>query len=163
MILQIVGFKNSGKTTLMSHTIELLKEHDLTVATIKHHGQHQQDFRADDITLQKEQVDHMKHFHAGADQSIVQGHLYQQTVTRIEEQSLEEIINESVTIDSDIILVEGFKNAVFDKVVVYTNENERQALAKLSNVRYYMKMNDINAMEYYENWLLTYFKIKGMH
>ncbi|MEJ7548071.1 molybdopterin-guanine dinucleotide biosynthesis protein B, partial [Staphylococcus hominis] len=25
MILQIVGFKNSGKTTLMQHTIEFLK------------------------------------------------------------------------------------------------------------------------------------------
>lgn len=163
MILQIVGFKNSGKTTLMSHTIKLLKAHDLTVATVKHHGQYQQDFQDDDIALQKDHVDHMKHFHAGADQSIVQGHVYQQTVTRIEKQSLEEIINESVTIDSDIILVEGFKNAGFDKVVVYTNENERQALAKLSNVQYYMKMNDINAMEHYENWLLTYFKIKGMH
>ncbi|PCT85641.1 molybdopterin-guanine dinucleotide biosynthesis protein B, partial [Listeria monocytogenes] len=31
------------------------------------------------------------------------------------------------------------------------------------NVQYYMKMNDINAMEQYDNWLLTYFKIKGMH
>ncbi len=42
-----------------------------TVATIKHHGQHQQDFQDNDITLQKDHVDHMKHFHAGADQSIV--------------------------------------------------------------------------------------------
>ncbi|SCU03063.1 molybdopterin-guanine dinucleotide biosynthesis protein B [Staphylococcus xylosus] len=163
MILQIVGFKNSGKTTLMTHTIKLLKAHDLTVATIKHHGQHQQDFQDNDITLQKDYVDHMKHFHAGADQSIVQGNLYQQTVTRTEKQSLDEIINESVTIDNNIILVEGFKNAGFDKVAVYTDENERKSLGKLSNVQYYMKMNDINAMEQYDNWLLTYFKIKGMH
>ena len=163
MILQIVGFKNSGKTTLMTHTIKLLKAHDLTVATIKHHGQHQQDFQDNDITLQKDHVDHMKHFHAGADQSIVQGNLYQQTVTRTEKQSLDEIINESVTIDNNIILVEGFKNAGFDKVAVYTDENERKSLGKLSNVQYYMIMNDIKAMEQYDNWLLTYFKIKGMH
>ena len=51
----------------------------------------------------------MKHFAAGADQSIVQGHHLQQTVTRNKKQSLREIIENSVTIDCSIILVEGFK------------------------------------------------------
>ncbi|MCQ9903579.1 molybdopterin-guanine dinucleotide biosynthesis protein MobB, partial [Staphylococcus aureus] len=34
MILQIVGFKNSGKTTLMQHTIEFLKSYGYTIVTI---------------------------------------------------------------------------------------------------------------------------------
>ena len=38
MILQIVGMKNSGKTTLMNHAISFLKERGYSVATIKHHG-----------------------------------------------------------------------------------------------------------------------------
>ena len=29
MILQIVGFKNSGKTTLMAHAVSFLKEKDI--------------------------------------------------------------------------------------------------------------------------------------
>ena len=48
----------------------------------------------------------MKHFAAGADQSIVQGHHLQQTVTRKRNNRLE-IIENSVTIDCSIILVEG--------------------------------------------------------
>ena len=62
-----------------------------------------------DITLQNDDVDHMKHFNAGADQSIVQGETFQQTVTRISKQNLTDIIKESVTIDCNIILVEGLK------------------------------------------------------
>ncbi len=38
MILQIVGYKKSGKTTLMRHIVSFLKSHGYTVATIKHHG-----------------------------------------------------------------------------------------------------------------------------
>lgn len=162
MILQIVGFKNSGKTTLMSHTIKLLKAHDLTVATVKHHGQYQQDFQDDDIALQKDHVDHMKHFHAGADQSIVQGHVYQQTVTRIEKQSLEEIINESVTIDSDIILVEGFKEAPYDKIIVYNRQEDYLKLNGLSNVQYRIDLTEGNAYAQYEAWLLSFLQVKGL-
>ena len=114
MILQIVGFKNSGKTTLMQHTIQFLKSYGYTIATIKHHGH-----IGEDITLQEDHVDHMKHFNAGADQSIVQGEHYQQTVTRAYKQNLTQMIDQSVTIDCNIILVEGFKDEHFDKVVVY--------------------------------------------
>ena len=100
MILQVVGYKNSGKTTLMQHIVKQAKTLGLAVATVKHHG-HQ----GEDIALQEANVDHMKHFNAGADQSIVQGNDYQQTVTRITKQNLSEIINQSVTIDCQLILV----------------------------------------------------------
>lgn len=63
MILQIVGYKKSGKTTLMRHIVSFLKSHGYTVATIKHHGHGKED-----IQLQDSDVDHMKHFEAGADQ-----------------------------------------------------------------------------------------------
>ncbi|WP_436860574.1 molybdopterin-guanine dinucleotide biosynthesis protein B [Staphylococcus caeli] len=163
MILQIVGFKNSGKTTLMAHTIKMLKSHQLTVATIKHHGQHQNEVAEKDITLQADDVDHMKHFNAGADQSIVQGESFQQTVTRKENQSLDKIISESVTINTNIILIEGFKLASYDKVVVYKDEQELQFLRNLSNVKYCINMNGMSALTAYDQWLERYFNIKGMH
>lgn len=163
MILQIVGYKNAGKTTLMSHTIQFLKSHLLTVATVKHHGFNQLVNQEADITLQNDQVDHMKHFNAGADQSIVQGKSYQQSVTRKENQSLEEIISESVTIDCNVILVEGFKSAPFDKVVVYQDEKERQSLSHLTNIKYYVNLADTDALTLYNQWLFHYFKIEGMH
>lgn len=60
MILQIVGYKKSGKTTLMRHIVSFLKSYGYTVATIKHHGHGKED-----IQLQDSDVDHMKHFEAG--------------------------------------------------------------------------------------------------
>lgn len=151
MILQIVGFKNSGKTTLMEHTVKFLKSKGYTVATIKHHGHDVQD-----IELQENNVDHMKHFQAGADQSIVQSSAYQQTVTRAHKQNLTQIIDESVTITCNIILVEGFKNEEFDKVVVYRTQEELEQLKQLSHVLFCYHFQEENAQANYEKWLIDW-------
>ncbi|UDI77696.1 molybdopterin-guanine dinucleotide biosynthesis protein B [Staphylococcus taiwanensis] len=155
MILQIVGFKNAGKTTLMTQTVKMLKAHNYTVATIKHHGH-----LGEDITLQDNDVDHMKHFEAGADQSIVQGESLQQTVTRTHKQNLTQIIDESVTINCNIILVEGFKDEDFDKVIVYRTNEEREQLRQLSHVRYCYHFQEENALAQYEQWLLDWIEQK---
>ncbi|MFS4465862.1 molybdopterin-guanine dinucleotide biosynthesis protein B [Staphylococcus haemolyticus] len=151
MILQIVGFKNSGKTTLMQHTIQFLKSYGYTIATIKHHGH-----IGEDITLQEDHVDHMKHFNSGADQSIVQGEHYQQTVTRAYKQNLTQMIDQSVTIDCNIILVEGFKDEHFDKVVVYQTTEELERLKQLTGVKYCYDVHDNHALSHYDNWLLQW-------
>ncbi|MGA4514735.1 molybdopterin-guanine dinucleotide biosynthesis adapter protein [Staphylococcus caledonicus] len=155
MILQIVGFKNSGKTTLMEHTVQFLKSKGFTVATIKHHGHDGQD-----IELQDNDVDHMKHFQAGADQSIVQGNSLQQTVTRTHKQNLTQIIDESVTITCNIILIEGFKNEDFDKVVVYRTQEELKQLKQLSHVRFCYHFQEENALANYEKWLTDWIEQK---
>ena len=136
MILQIVGYKKSGKTTLMRHIVSFLKSHGYTVATIKHHGHGKKD-----IQLQDSDVDHMKHFEAGADQNLTQ------------------IIEKSVTIDTNIVLVEGFKNADFEKVIVYRNEEELQVLQQLSNVCYSINVREHEDFTAFEQWLLN--KIKN--
>ncbi|PTI48222.1 molybdopterin-guanine dinucleotide biosynthesis protein B [Staphylococcus succinus] len=158
MILQIVGYKNTGKTTLMMHTVQFLKSQGFNIATIKHHGHDM-----DDIKLQSDDVDHMKHFQAGADQSIVQGTSYQQSVTRKYKQSLDEIINESVTIETNLILVEGFKEANFDKVLVYRDKSELNVLEYLTNIQYRISLDEVDALPKYEQWLLSFFNIEGMN
>ncbi|MBM0867312.1 molybdopterin-guanine dinucleotide biosynthesis adapter protein [Staphylococcus auricularis] len=155
MILQIIGYKNAGKTTLMSHTIALLKKQQLTVATLKHHGH-----ETEDITLQDDQVDHMKHFQAGADQSIVQGQAYQQTVTRTRKQTITEIIDKSVTIDFDVLLIEGFKHADYAKVIVYQNEAELAQLKQCTHVVYAINLEDEDALAQYDAWMMQ--QVKGM-
>lgn len=150
MILQIIGYKNVGKTTLMTHAISFLKEQNFKVASIKHHG-HQ----GEDIQLQHQPVDHMKHFQSGADQSIVQGHDYRQTVTRTTEQSLSNIIKESVTIDCDVVLVEGFKHENYDKIIVYDNEKQLHELNHLNNICYRIKLNEPNAYQKFDEWLIN--------
>ena len=37
-VFQIVGFKNSGKTTLIKNLIHLLTDQQIEVAVLKHHG-----------------------------------------------------------------------------------------------------------------------------
>lgn len=95
----------------------------------------------------------------GADQSIVQGFQYQQTVTRVGNQNLTQIIEKSVTIDTNIVLVEGFKNADFEKVVVYRDEEELQVLQQLSNVCYSINVREHEDFTAFEQWLLN--KIKN--
>ena len=153
MILQIVGFKDSGKTTLLQQSITFLKSQGYHIVTIKHHGHEK-----DDITLQSSNVDHMKHFEAGADQSIVQGSAYQQTVTRRNQPSLEQLIKESVTISYDVILVEGFKNEDYDKT-----QEELEELRLLTHVQYFYNYNNENALKNYEQWLLKWMKRKDEH
>ncbi|WP_436882049.1 molybdopterin-guanine dinucleotide biosynthesis protein B [Staphylococcus gallinarum] len=160
MIIQIVGYKKSGKTTLMSHTIQQLKLNNYTVVTIKHHGG-EHDNQLQDIKLQSAEVDHMKHFEAGADQSIVQGVNYQQTVSRSPKQTLTEIIRKSVTIDTNIILVEGYKDATFPKVVVYRDTDELKQLNQLTNIKYRINLDDQQALAQYDKWLLAYIR-EGM-
>lgn len=158
MILQIVGFKDSGKTTLLQQSITFLKSQGYHIVTIKHHGHEK-----DDITLQSSNVDHMKHFEASADQSIVQGFAYQQTVTRRNQPSLEQLIKESVTISYDVILVEGFKNEDYDKIVVYKTQEELEELRLLTHVQYFYNYNNENALKNYEQWLLKWMKRKDEH
>ena len=91
----------------------------------------------------------------GADQSIIQGHEYRQTVTRINEQSLSKIIKDSVTIDYDIILVEGFKDEKYEKIIVYNSESQLQKLNHLNNVCYKIKLNEPNAYQLFDEWLIN--------
>ena len=149
MILQVVGYKNSGKTTLMQHIVKQAKALGLAVATVKHHG-HQ----GEDIALQEANVDHMKHFNAGADQSIVQGNDYQQTVTRSTKQNLSEIINQSVTIDCQLILVEGFKQAAYPKIIVAREAAEMEELSQLTEVKDQLNWDTDPELQHFDQWLL---------
>ena len=149
MILQVVGYKNSGKTTLMQHIVRQAKSLGLAVATVKHHG-HQKE----DIALQDDDVDHMKHFNAGADQSIVQGNDYQQTVTRSTKQNLSEIIDQSVTIDCQLILVEGFKQAMYPKIIVAREATEMEELSQLTEVKYQLNWDTDPELQHFDQWLL---------
>ena len=153
MILQIVGYKNSGKTTLMTHAVQRLKAAQYTVVTIKHHGH-----AGEEIAL-LENVDHMRHFNAGADQSIVQGHNYVETIQRNHYPTLETLLSECVTMDDSIILVEGYKQATYPKVLVYRDEAELQALQQLENIQYTMQLTkDGFDYEHFDKWLLQWIK-----
>lgn len=127
-IMQIVGYKNSGKTTLINDLIKICQEYQLSVSTIKHHGHGTQD-----ISLNHKEVDSLSFINNGAEESIVLGNELIERVTKVH-RSLTEIINKDLSIQADILLIEGFKSEDYPKVVL--GENTDNLNDKLSNVVY---------------------------
>ncbi|WP_414045165.1 molybdopterin-guanine dinucleotide biosynthesis protein B [Macrococcus equi] len=133
-ILQVTGYKKSGKTTTMNTIIRLLKSKGLKVAVIKHHG----DKGVQDIDIPKRR-DHISYMDNGADESIVQGHQYIHKLLKFADEeavnSLEHIIAHEVTTNPDVILIEGFKYATYDKIVLFNKDDDKKELINLSNIQ----------------------------
>ncbi len=83
-ILQIVGYQNSGKTTLVEKVVYALAEQNMKVATIKHHGH--------GGFPEVAQKDSERHRKAGAVVSSVEGAGFLSLSSLRENWSLQEII-----------------------------------------------------------------------
>ena len=99
-IVSIVGKSDAGKTTLIEKLIPELKRRGYRVATIKHDA-HQ-------FEIDHPGKDSYRHFHAGADWTIIGSPAKLALVRRLErELSLDEIA--ALVTDADLILTEGYK------------------------------------------------------
>lgn len=134
-IIQVVGYKKSGKTSTMNALIKLLKSKGFRIAVIKHHG----DKSGQEIDIPQSR-DHITYVESGADESIVQGYQYLHKLIQQEDvntlENLEHIIHHEVTTNPDIILVEGYKQAKYDKIVLFNNVDDEKVLSQLSNVQF---------------------------
>lgn len=128
-VLQVVGFKKSGKTTTMNRIIKQLKAMDYKVSVIKHHGE----IGGQEIDIPRSR-DHISYIENGADESIVQGYDYIHKLRRNESIELQTIIDEEVAC-KDIILVEGYKQAHYDKIVLVNNDEDKKVLSQLQNIK----------------------------
>jgi molybdopterin-guanine dinucleotide biosynthesis protein MobB len=106
-IIQIVGRSNSGKTTFIKNLIPELKKKG-TVAVIKHLGDH-------DYQLE-EGKDTTVFFDAGADFAIgIDSH---KSVVAIRNNTLETMLDLLVNQNTDYVVIEGFKQKSFPKIVI---------------------------------------------
>jgi molybdopterin-guanine dinucleotide biosynthesis protein B len=128
-ILQIVGFQNSGKTTLMEKLISRANQKGLKAASIKHHGH---GGVPNDGSSTKDSI---RHFKAGAIVSSVTGGGVIQLSARVDDWSLEEIIKLYSFFSIDVIFVEGYKREYYPKVVLIRDETDLQLLSSLSNIQ----------------------------
>lgn len=147
--LQIVGYKNSGKTTLINKLIKVCHDNQLTVSTIKHHGH-----GIEDISMDHKEVDSLSFIKNGAQESIVLGKQLMERVTKVDK-SLEQIIVEDLSVVPDILLIEGFKHEQYPKVLL---TKEADTLEKeLENVIYSLNAFNIEENEifikWFQNWL----------
>lgn len=127
-ILQVVGYQNSGKTTLIEQLIKAVKQDGYSVATIKHHGHG----GTPDIDESKDSARHEK---AGAHISAVEGDGTLRMSIQQEEWSLANILAIYENFPIDLVLVEGYKKESFPKVVLVRKAEDAALLEQLENIR----------------------------
>jgi molybdopterin-guanine dinucleotide biosynthesis protein B len=127
-IIQVVGFQNSGKTTLMENLIKQCTLMGWQTASIKHHGHNK--------ALKRENAlkDSERHEQAGAFMTAVEGggslqlHIKQQTW------DLQKLIQLYDQFSPDVILVEGFKKESYPKVVLIRGEEDLPLLDDVEQI-----------------------------
>ncbi|TRZ39997.1 molybdopterin-guanine dinucleotide biosynthesis protein B [Niallia circulans] len=128
MILQFVGFQNSGKTTAMEWTIQSLSEKGFKVIAIKHHGH-----GGPPNTLVK---DSTKYNNAGAIASLVEGDGVLHLELTQQHWNIEKMLSLISSLDYDLLLIEGYKHEHYPKVVFTSSGEEHAKLTSLFNIQF---------------------------
>ncbi|MDO8724457.1 MAG: molybdopterin synthase [Candidatus Methanoperedens sp.] len=105
-IISVVGYKKTGKTTLVERLIKALKKHG-TVGTIKHMQEH---------SLHTPDTDTWKHSRAGAD--VVIGVTPHELVKFSNDNSLDRALSELADEGMDFAVVEGWKESTLPKIAL---------------------------------------------
>ena len=139
-ILQITGFKNSGKTPLTERLLRQAQELGWKTSVIKHHG------HGGTPEPPPSGTDASRFFGAGAASSIVSGGgtlLLQGRHPQDEEGELEGLIAlTEAYARPDLILIEGYKEAEYPKVVLLRSEEDWTKLSGLVNIGLIVALND---------------------
>lgn len=126
-ILHVIGYKNSGKTTLITRWVTLLKEKGYRVAVLKHHG------HGAKLGMPDAKKDSMQYLSAGADATLVAGGGFTQHMLH-HEASYEELLGLATEQHPDIVLVEGYKAEQGEKVVLVRKEADWETLQKINGI-----------------------------
>lgn len=132
-VLQIVGYKNSGKTTLVCKIIAALTAEGYRVGSAKHDAH---EFRLDDPT-----TDSDLHLSSGALETI----LTSQTATRAMRKSSTSLheIAQQLAGKVDILIAEGFKTATYPKIALIHHHDEmRDLLSQSSDIRLWISWEE---------------------
>lgn len=111
-VICVVGWKNSGKTTLIEHLISRFEAGGVSVSTIKHTHH--------SVDLDEPGKDSFRHRQAGAREvaivSSARWALLHENHCQGESR-FEQILDRLLPVD--IVLVEGFKNLPYDKIEIH--------------------------------------------
>ncbi|MDR7245519.1 molybdopterin-guanine dinucleotide biosynthesis protein B [Priestia megaterium] len=127
-VLQVVGFQNSGKTTLVEKLIKKAKQFDLRVGSIKHHG------HGGPPDSSSQLKDSQRHHQAGADVAGVEGDGILQLTADSQDWSLKKLIDFYQFFSPDVIFVEGYKKESYRKVVLIRSEEDLTLLSSLTHI-----------------------------
>jgi len=119
-VLQVVGYKNAGKTTLVCEIVGMLAAEGLRVGTLKHD--------AHDIDPEPEDADTRRHREAGA---FMTGLASAARTAWVCEQpsTLDDMLDRMSRTGADGVIVEGFKAASYPKLVLLRGPDDLDLLA----------------------------------
>ncbi|WP_426332902.1 molybdopterin-guanine dinucleotide biosynthesis protein B [Paenibacillus silvae] len=123
-IIQIVGYKNTGKTTMTASLIAGLATKGLKVAAIKHDGH-------DHFEMDQEGTDSYQFGKAGASAVAVMSP-HRTAVLKQQHTRLEDMLKEFC--QYDWVVIEGFKHAAYPKLVMVRHENDLALVNQLQSV-----------------------------
>jgi molybdopterin-guanine dinucleotide biosynthesis adapter protein len=135
LIFQIVGYQNSGKTTIMTKILKQLKLEGLITVSIKHHGHG----GMPDVNGQKDSAIHIDN---GAIASIVEGNGRLLLQAEKINWTLQEKIQLMGFFGPDIILIEGHKKESYPKLLLIREKEDVEPLLKLDNIKLIMVWNN---------------------
>ena len=120
-IIGVVGWKNTGKTTLIEKLISEFNNRNLTVSTIKHSHHN--------FSVDREGTDSFRHFNAGTKETILASEQkwIKFSRQRAEAKPILSYLIEQI-IPVDIVIVEGFKASDHKKVEVVDSTTDSKPL-----------------------------------
>ncbi len=126
--IHVIGFKNSGKTTLIARWVHVLKNEGVSVAVLKHHG------HEGPLAMPDADTDTMQFLSRGADVSVVAGGGAVQLHMNHEPDFVR--MKEIATMDKpDVLLIEGYKKEQGDKVVLLRDQKDWNELQKIEGIK----------------------------
>ncbi|SFE06717.1 molybdopterin-guanine dinucleotide biosynthesis protein B [Bacillus sp. OV194] len=109
--VQVVGYKNSGKTTLITNLLEAAAKAGIMTGTLKHHGHGGQ------VEFRDDETDTAAHRRAGAVVSGVEGGNAFQLCLNMQA-SLCKLLELYEPLGLDLLLLEGFKEHQLPRIVL---------------------------------------------
>lgn len=124
--IQVVGYKNSGKTTLVADLVTAFRDENIEVATLKHHGHGGK-------PEEPKETDSTRHLQAGAVVAGVEGEgTFQLSMP---DTSIDTILDMYRIIPHDLLLIEGYKTLDFPKAVLIREKEDIDLISQLTNVQ----------------------------
>ncbi len=129
-VWQVVGYSNSGKTTLVEQLLHAATMNGKRVATIKHHG------HANKLATLDQGKDSSRHRQAGAlGSAVVANGILQLQIEQERSWGVDEVLGMYQALQLDAVLIEGFKYEAFPKIAIVRNHADYESLKTLANVK----------------------------
>lgn len=129
-VFQIVGYKNSGKTSLLSDLIAYGTDRGEKVAAIKHHG-HEEPLKVMHLDTDSYRLHESGAFMTGVDSP----RRFQLELSHEDDFPLTQLVNIYQHFSPDLIAVEGYKQEDFPKAVIIKREEDLPLLEQLTNIQ----------------------------